>query len=100
MKINYLRNCNSIEEYNWVNKKNPEYFEVFETIIIKKIRVNLKFYNSLCFETRKAESLFEKYKQLSYIDSNNIAYAIEIKYLDNSCIVILNGHSYARYISF
>lgn len=101
MKINFLRNCASKNEYHYFLKICPQQFETFECIIIKQIYLTEEDYFSLINNLRLNNSIFSDLRFESIIE-DNIAKVIKVinKNSQECFYSILNGHHYSKYSSF
>ena len=100
MKVAFLRNCNSKAEYDLFRSIDSAYFEQYITKIIDTIQISDEDYLALTVNTRHNFDFFNEFIPISYINKDNIALAIKISSSLGQCIVVLNGHNYARYIAF
>ena len=101
MKLMFLRNCTSKDEYLYFLKKCTKQFEEYECKIIKELILEDMDYLDLINNLRISKSFFTQLKFDSIID-NNVANVIRIvnKQTHECFFTILNGHNYSKYSAF
>ena len=101
MKKIYLRNCYSKNEFFEIKKIDLSYFEEYKSKIIGEISLPNEKYLFFISNLRLSYSFLEKFKNDSQT-YDGVATCVKISNKDTNehCFVILNGHTYPRYVSF
>ena len=101
MKANFLRNCNSKNEYILFRENHPEYFESYNVIVGDTIKLSREKLLLLESNTQNPD-LWKDIEVKKYIcDDENV---LCIKVVDNHntahSFVFFNGYRYAKYIAY
>ena len=101
MKVKFLRNCRNISEYNYFKLQQPEYFDVFEIIVTKTVKLSDKELETL-EENTSSHSFWKEICFKDFYYDKDIAYCIRVQdsYFRTHSYVFFNGFNYTKYIAF
>ena len=97
----FYRKCSNIEEYDNLLTKYPEYFDLLEYNIIKRVRLSRNEFINFINDFSKPQTFLKENLNLMTMDSNDKISCISVwcDVFNYSILVYSAGYNYARYIA-